>query len=138
MSLMEPRMSDGITFTFTLDEQTEMSAAYSAGAYADAYESEDLDAHDLSDMEEHERVAFVLGFFSSRTLDEIASDREVFDEAYFSTAGRYIVGVAKYAEDRSQEYADDADEAYPVCIRPGCTSPAHRDSRCLAHLPEEG
>lgn len=90
---------------FTLDQCTEMSRAFDRGNYANAYESTDLD-----EMSEHERAAFVLGFFSSYTLDEIGPDRELFDEAYFSPAGHYVVNVAKYAYDRSEEYAAEGQE----------------------------
>lgn len=90
---------------FTLDQRTEMSQAFDAGNYANAYETNDLDSCDIDEMPEHRRAAFVLGFFGSYTLEEIGSDREAFDEAYFSAAGRYVVQVAKYTDDRSDEYA---------------------------------
>jgi len=93
---------------FTLEQRTEMSSAFDAGNYANAYESTDLDDHDVDEMSEHERAAFVLGFFGTYTLDEIGSDREVFDEAYFSPAGRYVVEVAKYTDDRVDEYAAES------------------------------
>lgn len=91
---------------FTLDEKTEISSAFSAGDYANAYEGEDLESMlDSNELNEHERAAFVLGFFSSYSLDEIGSDREIFDECYFSKAGRYVVQVARYTDDRGLEYA---------------------------------
>jgi hypothetical protein len=89
---------------FTLDERTEIGRAFSRGNYANAYESTDLESFDLDEMSAHERSAFVLGFFGSYALDEIGSDREIFDECYFSDAGRYVVNVAKYTDDRADEY----------------------------------
>lgn len=89
---------------FTLDERTEISHAFSAGNFANAYETQDLDACDLDEMKPHERAAFVLGFFSSYSLDEIGSDREEFDECYASPAGTYVVHVAKYCDAREDEY----------------------------------
>jgi len=88
----------------TFDQRTEISRAFDAGNYAHAYETEDLAETDVEDMQPHERAAFVLGFFGSLTLDEIGSDREAFDEAYFSPTGRYVVEVAKYTDDRTDEY----------------------------------
>jgi hypothetical protein len=52
----------------------------------------------------------VLGFFSSYSLDEIGSDREIFDECYWSPAGRYVVNEAKYCDARDDEYEAEADE----------------------------
>lgn len=95
--------------TLTLDERTEISQAFDAGNYANAYESTDLESFDLDEMDAHERVAFVLGFFGSYSLDEIGSDREIFDECYFSEVGRYVVGIAKYTDDRTEEYAECAE-----------------------------
>jgi hypothetical protein len=91
--------------SFTLDERTAISQAFSAGNCANAYKSTDLDDHDIHDMPEHKRAAFVLGFFASYTLDEIGSDREVFDECYWSPAGQYVVKVAGYTDSRDDEYA---------------------------------
>lgn len=93
----------------TLEQKTEISRAFSAGSFADAYETNDLDNTHVEDLPEHERAAFVLGFFSSYTLDEIGSDREIFDECYFSEAGKYIVNEAGYCDDRTEEY-----EAYKL------------------------
>ncbi len=91
---------------FTLRKRTEMSRAFDRGNYANAYESTDLAAFKVDAMPEHMRAAFVLGFFGSYTLDEIgADDREAFDEAYHSPAGRYVVEVAKYTDSRAEEYA---------------------------------
>lgn len=93
---------------FTLDEQTAISRAFDAGNYAHAYESQDLTTFDLDAMTAHERTAWILGFFSSCSLDEIGTDdREIFDECYASPAGRYVVSVAKYTDDRSEEYASE-------------------------------
>lgn len=92
--------------TFTLEERTEMSKAFDRGNVASAYETNDIESCGVDEMPEHCRAAFVLGFFGSCSLDEIAgSDRELFDEAYSSPAGRYIVKVARYTDDRADEYA---------------------------------
>ena len=97
---------------FTLDERDEISRAFNSGNCANAYESTDLDTFtdDLDEMKPHERAAFVLGFFGSYALDEIISDREVYDEAYWSDAGRYVVNVAKYIDDRADEYKTEESE----------------------------
>lgn len=95
---------------WTLDEKTEISNAFSEGNYSNAYNGTDIEACEIDEMSEHERAAFVLGFFSSYSLDEI-SDREIFDDAYGSAAGRYVVNVAGYCDSRADEYADE-DGAY--------------------------
>ena len=111
--------------TFTLDEQTAISRAFSAGNYANAYESTDLELaleafnaeNDDDDPDtlirfnrpDHERAAFVLGFFGTYSLDELGSDRDAFDEAYWSDAGQYVVTVAKYTDERTEEYAECED-----------------------------
>lgn len=87
-----------------------ISRAYSAGNYANAYETTDLDACEIDEMPEIERAAFVLGFFGSYSLDEIGSDREVFDECYWSDAGQYVIKVARYCDDRAEEYAAESGE----------------------------
>ncbi len=96
---------------FTTDEKTEISRAFSRGNFANAYESTDLDDFDLDEMSEHERAAFVLGFFGSYSLDEIISDREIFDECYWSPAGQYVVNVARYTDSREDEYREESDGA---------------------------
>lgn len=97
--------------TFTLQERDEISRAFDSGNYANAYEGTDLDAFEIDEMPAHERAAFVLGFFGTCTLDEIGSDREAFDDAYWSPAGRYVVTIARYTDDRTDEYrAESADE----------------------------
>ena len=88
----------------TLEQKIEISRAFSAGNFADAYETNDLDNTHVDDLSPHERAAFVLGFFAGYTLDEIGSDRELFDECYWSETGRYIVNEAKYCLDRADEY----------------------------------
>lgn len=103
-------MADQVT-TFTLDERTEMSRGFSAGNYANAYETTDLSETDYHEYQPHARAAFVLGFFGTYTLGEIGGDeRDEFDEAYYSAAGRYVVEVAKYTSDRGAEYAAEAAE----------------------------
>lgn len=100
-----------MTREFTLDEQTEMSAAFDAGNYCNAYETTDLDAAlEFVEFKPHERAAFVLGFFGSYTLDEIGSYREIFDECYFSEAGKYVVHVARYTDSRDDEYREESAE----------------------------
>lgn len=88
----------------TFEQKDEISRAFSAGSFADTYETNDLDNTHIEDLSPHERAAFVLGFFSSYTLDEIGSDREIFDECYFSEVGKYIVNEAGYCDDRTEEY----------------------------------
>lgn len=91
---------------FTLDEQTEISRAFDRGNSANAYAW--LADCDLEDMPAHERAAFVLGYYSSYALSEIGP-REIFDECYFSDTGQYVVTIAKYIDDRSDEYAADGE-----------------------------
>jgi len=93
----------------TLDERTAMSRAYASGNYDSACESGWLDDEKLDGMTEHERAAYVLGFFGSFALDSIMSHRELFDECYWSDAGQYVVKVARYCDDRSDEYAADSE-----------------------------
>lgn len=90
---------------FTLDRQTEMSRSFSSGDATYAYRTHDLEHLGLDEMQPDERAAFVVGFFASLTLDEIGSDREAFDEAFFSPAGRWVVEVAKFTGNRADEYA---------------------------------
>lgn len=98
-----PKMTD--TKIWTIGEMTAISYAFDAGNYASTYETTDIGACDeTDDMTDHELAAFVLGFYSSYALSEI-DDRELFDEAYHSEAGRYVVNVAGYCDDRSDEYA---------------------------------
>ena len=86
------------------EQKTEISRAFNAGNFADAYETNDLDNTHLEDLPKHERAAFVLGFFASYSLDEIGSDREIFDECHYSETGKYIVNEAGYCDDRTEEY----------------------------------
>ncbi len=94
---------------FTLDERNEISRAFDRGNYANAYESQCLEDFDLDEMSEHERSAFVLGFFGTYSLDEIGSDREIFDECYWSPAGQYVVNVAGYTDSRADEYREESE-----------------------------
>ena len=82
---------------FTLDEKAAMSHGFSAGNYANAYKSTDLERFDLDSVTEHYRVAFVLGFYSSYELDEIPYRME-YEAAYLSCAGQYVVKVACYCD----------------------------------------
>lgn len=112
-------MSDATTddIGFTLDERTAMSQAFSAGNYANAYDTTSLARAWLSYTQrdgvkhyECRRAAFVLGFFSSYELTEmVGSDRAMFDQSYNSPAGQYVVNVAKYTDDRTDEYAAEAE-----------------------------
>lgn len=90
----------------TLDEKTAIGHSYDRGNYDSAYAGQEIN-HDLvADMKPHNRAAYVLGFFSSYTLDEMCSeDREIFDECYFTPVGQYIVHVVGYCDDRADEYA---------------------------------
>lgn len=91
-----------------LQRATEISRAFSSGNYANAYESTDLDDFEIDEMVDHERAAFVLGFFGSYSLGEIG-DREIFDECYFSEAGQACV-AAGYTDSRADEYAEESGE----------------------------
>lgn len=105
------------TEEFTLDEKDAMSTAFSAGNYANAYETRGLGAAWRQFTREHgvkhmscTKPAFVLGFFGSYERSEmVGSDRRVFDLAYHSAAGRYVVQVAGYTDDRTDEYAAEAE-----------------------------
>lgn len=116
--------------TFTDSERDSMSRAFDAGNYASAYESNDLetaleafneetdddceaclDGDRHAHRSDHERAAFVLGFYSSHALHEIpAGMRDEFDAAYFSDAGQYMVKVARYCDDRTDEYAAENED----------------------------
>lgn len=97
--------------TWTLDERTEMSRAFSRGNYANAYESTNLEDFDIDDMTDHERAAFLLGFFGSYELSEMGFDeREAFDEAYWSPAGQYVVHEAQYTDARDEDYQKESGE----------------------------
>lgn len=93
---------------FSDDMKLKISHAFDAGNYANAYESDDLEDHEIGDMSPDERAAFVLGFFGSYSLDEI-SDREIFDESYWSPAGQYVVNVARYCDSRDDEYTAESE-----------------------------
>lgn len=93
----------------TAEDRGAISRAFDRGNYANAYESTDLDDFDLDDMREHERAAFVLGFFGSYALDEIVSEREIYDECYWSPAGQYVVNVAKFIDSRADEYREESE-----------------------------
>lgn len=96
------------------------SRGFSAGNYANAYETTDLetalDALDTAGLDldadtrptdpmqrEAYRAAFILGFFGSYSLDEIG-DREEYDQAYHSAAGKQCL-AAGYLDSRDDEYA---------------------------------
>lgn len=91
----------------TLRQKTEISRAFDRGNYANAYESTDLKSFNLNAMPAHMRVAFVLGFFGSYTLNEI-DEREIFDKCYWSEVGFYVVNEAKYTDARSDEYGAES------------------------------
>jgi hypothetical protein len=101
---------------------TAISQGYSAGNYANAYETTDLeialeslddceDNHDLSAECEHAyRNAFVLGFFASYALSEIGcEERERFDTAYHSATGASVIRLG-YCDSRDDDYAQESEE----------------------------
>jgi hypothetical protein len=94
---------------FDIDQATAISQAFNAGNYCNAYETQCLEDCELDEYSEHERAAFVLGFFGSYSLDEIGSDRDAFDEAYWSDAGQYVVNVARYCDSRTDEYTAESE-----------------------------
>lgn len=110
-------MADDTT-EFTLDERTAMSSAFDSGNCANAYKTRSLAKAWRDFVREHgvmhhecTRPAFVLGFFGTYELHEMVStDRQHFDRAYHSPAGRYVVEVAKYTDSRSEEYAAEQAE----------------------------
>jgi hypothetical protein len=94
---------------FSDDMKLKISRAFDAGNYANAYETQSIEDCDLEEYGPDERSAFVLGFFGSYSLDEIGSDREIFDESYWSSAGRYVVNVARYCDSRDDEYTAESE-----------------------------
>jgi hypothetical protein len=99
------RMSHDLCF------QTSISRGFDAGNYANAYETQDLEsALEMSNADEQSpefRSAFILGFFASYELDEIpSSNREEFDDAYWSEAGKAVV-AAGYCDSREDEYKQE-------------------------------
>jgi hypothetical protein len=105
-------MSDTLQDTRFADE---VSRGYDAGNYANAYVSEDLEAalaqeveekaEEREELSEEFRHAFILGFFASYMLEEIPlSNREEYDLAYFSAAGKQALACG-YFESRADEYA---------------------------------
>lgn len=94
---------------FTLDERTAISNAFSAGNYANAYETDLLDVAlgvcERQEYTEHERNAFILGFYASYALSEIF-DRDDYDAAYYSPVGE-ACRDAGYIDDRATEYHDE-------------------------------
>lgn len=98
---------------FSFEQRDAMSRAFSAGNYANAYDTRALGkawrsyvrVHGVRHME-CTMPAFVLGFFGTYALTEmVGSDRATYDRAYRSAAGRYVVHVARYTDDRTDEYA---------------------------------
>lgn len=84
------------------ERDLELSHGFSAGNYANAYQTEDLGevSEVLDANEEPYRHAFILGFFSSYELHEIPGDaRERFDEAYHSDNGQRVLALG-YTEPR--------------------------------------
>lgn len=89
----------------SLDVMTKISDAFSAGNFADAY-GDDVSMDDLAD---HERSAYVLGYYSGYALRELSADaRDEYDQAYHSEIGRYVVEVARYCDSRADEYAEES------------------------------
>jgi hypothetical protein len=94
-----------------LQKALEISHGFDAGNYASAYETEDLETA-LAPMVHQDpspeyRAAFILGFFSSYSLHEIpSSDRDAYDDAYWSEAGKAVI-AAGYCDDRAAEYTTE-------------------------------
>lgn len=86
------------------------SLGFNAGNFASAYETRDFEIAyaKIAWRTEWYRNAFVLGFFACCTLDEI-SDRDAYDEAYFSDAGQHVVNVARYIDSRVDEYTAESE-----------------------------
>jgi hypothetical protein len=107
--MCEPRTcAHCLAQAFTVDEKDTIRRAFDRGNFTCAYETQDLSDFGLDEMSAHERAAFVLGFFSSYSLDEI-DDRETYDESYWSPAGRYVVNVARYIDSRDDEYNEESE-----------------------------
>lgn len=91
----------------------EVSSGFDHGNYANAYETQDLDAmlDAIADESETYRNAAIVAFFASYELHEIPSDqRDAFDSAYFSGAGKACI-AAGYCDDRAEDYEDE----WPDC-----------------------
>lgn len=96
---------------FTFKQRNEMSRAFDAGNYANAYETQHL-GNALAQSRyttEHTRAAFVLGFYGSYELHEI-DEREIFDACYWSPAGQYVVNEARYTDSRDADYRAESEE----------------------------
>lgn len=102
-----------------IERDAAISRGYSAGNYANAYETTDLetaldalneddslDGYDDDSVRAY-RIAFVLGFFGSYELSEIGSDeRDRFDECYWSDIGA-IVREHGYCDSRDEDYRQE-------------------------------
>jgi hypothetical protein len=93
-----------------------VSQGFDAGNYANSYDCEDLESaledYGLSDRTSTDtfRASFILGFFASYTLEEIPqSDREEYDSAYFSAAGKHAIACG-YFESRADEYTKETED----------------------------
>lgn len=99
---------------FTLDERTSISLGFDAGNYGNAYHSEDWEAFaEFQRMDQRTkvwRIAALLGFFASYSLNEIPLDmRDDYDQAYWSPVGAYVVNVARYIDSRDEEYREESE-----------------------------
>ena len=74
---------------------TQLSKGFDAGNYSSKYETEDLDegmAHRKEVRSAPFRVAFILGFFSSFTYEEVPDRfKQVYAEAYHSPQGHAVL-----------------------------------------------
>lgn len=86
----------------------DLSRGFSAGNYANAYETEDYEtARNALKTEPSEAyfAAFTLGFFATYELHEMGEHRETYEEAYRSTWGQRCV-LAGYCDDRELDDCD--------------------------------
>lgn len=97
------------------DFKDAVSRGFSAGNFAECYVSRNLETaleqEERADQNPDFRAAFILGFFSSYSLEEIpVSAREEYDNAYFSEAGLQAIAVG-YFESRADEYDAEQKES---------------------------
>lgn len=89
----------------------DLAHGFSAGNYANAYETEDLEVaiqkRNVATRSEAYRAAFILGFYGSYELHEIPlSHRDAFDEAYHSDYGHGVLELG-YTGSRKKDYAKE-------------------------------
>lgn len=94
--------------------EQDCSNGFSAGNYANAYTSDDLETAQesrgsLSESKAYWQ-AFTLGFFDSYELYEIpATYRDEYDSAYFSDAGKQCLS-AGYLDSREADYKKESEQ----------------------------